>query len=213
MKIQKGTVTININIKDDELAVEAENQESCALYVKELHQLKLFKPITLAISPSPVTGFRIEEGDRRELEDMVAVVNRRSVEKDNKRLEERKHRKVLYFPCYYAYGGHELIYDDRDPDPLPSLISDGKKALRCCYEEEKIESLVRQEWEEIIAKRNKRSAERAAVADRAKVTGKKELWRQYAVECDRSVDECDVDTIYIYINPDGTETRKRSHNF
>jgi len=49
---------------------------------------------------------------------------------------------------------------------------------------------------------------------RARETGKPVLIRQYADECDGTADDdCDIDNVYVYAMPNGTEKTERYHSY
>jgi hypothetical protein len=64
--------------------------------------------------------------------------------------------------------------------------------------------------EEIAAK--KADVEKSRFEE-AKRTGKPVVLKSWSEECDGSVEECDIDNITIYANPDGTTKKVRSHAY
>ena len=108
------------------------------------------------------------------------------------------------------YSQHKIYYDDRDVNPLPQLIADGMKALKC-YESTAISDIITEAYNERIQGKAQREQEFEAKLAEAIRTGERVLFEQYAVE--DTGDEGDVDTISVYINPDGTQTEIQSHNY
>ena len=59
----------------------------------------------------------------------------------------------------------------------------------------------------------KKEAERKAIFDKAKETGKKQLLKKWSEPCNDPNEECDVDMIYEYAMPNGTVKGERQHTW
>lgn len=66
---------------------------------------------------------------------------------------------------------------------------------------------------EKIETQSKINEERQKKIEEAKATGKEIVLSSYAVECDGSVESCDVDTISEVVQADGTIVKRRSHSY
>lgn len=65
-----------------------------------------------------------------------------------------------------------------------------------------------------VAKQRRAAAERQARFDQARKTGQRVLLYQYSDECDGTADDdCDIDSVYVYAMPNGTEKTERSHSY
>lgn len=63
------------------------------------------------------------------------------------------------------------------------------------------------------AKRQEKEAERQAKIEEARKTGKPVLLRKWTVACNDPNEECDMDIIYEYAQPDGRITQTRTHTW
>lgn len=63
------------------------------------------------------------------------------------------------------------------------------------------------------AKRQEKEAERQAKIEEARKTGKPVLLRKWTTACNDPNEECDIDIVYEYAQPDGSITQTRTHTW
>lgn len=60
---------------------------------------------------------------------------------------------------------------------------------------------------------NKEASKLAAIFETAKTTGKEQLISKYSTDCNDKNEQCDLDMVYVYAMPDGTEKSERTHTW
>jgi len=121
-------------------------------------------------------------------------------------------------------GGNVIIYDEIKPRNVPEELTKNRHNLIEKIDWKSVDgrdvaTITAQELQALIdgfkendkqaAKKEKERIEK--LAQIAKKTNTSQIVYNYSVECDGSVDSCDIDNIVGYIHPNGSRSEVRHH--
>lgn len=109
-----------------------------------------------------------------------------------------------------SYGMAGAAYEITEEEEI-AIVEEQKVAIVEADKQAAIEKIGKEE--KAAKSAEEKAAKIAVIFETAKITGEKQVLRCYMSDCNDPNEECNVDTVYVYAMPNGSEKSERNHTW
>lgn len=215
---------IELVVQEDSIFLKIEGEKIMSDLYRRNNEIALRFSNVITVKGSKVGGLKISENEYEEIE---KIQNMLKTERKEKELDDFMSKETVTFHSSYGFIGVDeqqyslkiqrateknledkaIDFDYGDYSIMTTFAVSGKKLIEMLEIEKNRSEAIKMEASK------KKEEEKKSIFNKARETGKKQLLKKWSEECNDDNEECNLDMIYVYAMPDGSEKIERYHTW